>query len=93
MSGRRQLQYSEGSTLLKGEKPNTVSGVLNTGKKLGGVIGAGLRDLGRGKEAEKGRKTEIAAGTGEKALNSVNQLLRYKWQPFDLTANVPSQRQ
>jgi hypothetical protein len=42
-----------------------------------------------GRRNERLRKAEEASKTGQAVMDSMNELLRYRWEVFDLTANLP----
>jgi len=76
--------------LLPGEKRPAVSDQANTVKNTSTAIGSGLKRLGLG-GSNSDNKSSIGADSVGKTADTNNRLLKYKWRPFDLTANLPKQ--
>ena len=76
--------------LLPGEKRNEASAKASTVKNSSSVIGTGLKRLGLG-GSNATNKSAVGADTVGKTADTNNRLLKYKWRPFDLTANLPKQ--
>jgi hypothetical protein len=76
--------------LLPGEKRNEASDKANTVKNSSSVIGTGLKRLGLG-GSNTTNKSAVGADTVGKTADTNNRLLKYRWRPFDLTANLPKQ--
>jgi hypothetical protein len=76
---------------LPGEKRNEVSDKAGVVKNGSAAIGNGLKHLGLGRGGGGADKSAIGADTAGKTVDSANRLLKYKWKPFDLTANLPKQ--
>lgn len=79
--------------LLPGEKlkAEPVRSGADKAKRGAGAMGQGLSILTHGRSAKSTNTGAVAADTTVKGVDSQNDLLRFRWEPFDLTSSVPKQ--
>jgi hypothetical protein len=53
-------------------------------------VSGGLGIFSKGRSSQTAQASGAAATVTEKSINSQNELLRYRWEAFDLTSKVPA---